>query len=159
MTTERGPYPWFTDACIEAFAFLVSKYGFIGPKVKQAAYERYVSYEKPDRIVSIYYEPGLLPLVELFYPTREIKNRYIPHLTPNYLFNVDYMHEFHAQLHNLAGGQKYAEFDALVKKQGDELRRDMLEYLKSQADALESQERSFLLGEKPNKSKFKNSPY
>jgi hypothetical protein len=73
-------FPWFDKPCIEAFSFLVSRYGFEEPEIRQLGRECFISYRKGNRWVSIAYEPYSVPIVELFYPTHDIKNRRIPRL-------------------------------------------------------------------------------
>lgn len=73
-------FPWFVIPCIEAFHYLVERYGFKSPKIEQLGRECFVQYQKNNRTVSIAYEPGNIPIVELFHPTEEMKNRTIPKL-------------------------------------------------------------------------------
>jgi hypothetical protein len=73
-------FPWFVNPCLEAFSFLQSRYSFDAPEIQQLGRECYVRYRKGDRWVSIAYEPGMVPIVELFHPTRDMKDRRIPRL-------------------------------------------------------------------------------
>ena len=71
-------FPHFVEPCLEAFRFLETRFGFAPPVVEQLGRECYVWYSKGDRWVSIAYEPGQSPIVELFHPTRELKHRRFP---------------------------------------------------------------------------------
>ena len=73
-------FPWFVIPCLEAFGFLQSRYGFDAPVVEQLGRECFIGYRKDTRWVSIAYEPGCVPIVELFHPTDDIKDRRIPQL-------------------------------------------------------------------------------
>ena len=73
-------FPWFVNPCLQAFSYLQSRYGFQAPVVEQLGRECFVRYRKGNRWVSISYEPGLVPIVELFYPSPDIKHRRIPRL-------------------------------------------------------------------------------
>jgi hypothetical protein len=58
----------FEAACREAFRFLVERFGFAEPEVERLGHESIVKFHKGARTVSIAYEPGPGPIVELFYP-------------------------------------------------------------------------------------------
>ena len=58
----------FTQACIDAFAFLVGRFGFDEPEVESIGRETYVRYHRKNQTVSIAWEAGMAPIVELFYP-------------------------------------------------------------------------------------------
>jgi hypothetical protein len=73
-------FPFFVTPCLEAFRFLETRFGFDTPVVEQLGRECFIRYRKGDRWVSIAYEPGLVPIVELFHPTLDIKCRRIPRL-------------------------------------------------------------------------------
>ncbi|MGH2360991.1 MAG: hypothetical protein ACRDGM_10705 [bacterium] len=73
-------FSWFVTPCLEAFSFLESRFYFEAPVVEQLGRECFIRYRKGDRWVAIAYEPGSVPIVELFHPTREIKHRRIPRL-------------------------------------------------------------------------------
>ncbi len=72
---------WFAIACEQPFSFLVQKYGFSGPIETRGGNEFTVSYTRKNKTVSISIEPFSSPIVELFYPTTELKNRRIPRQT------------------------------------------------------------------------------
>ena len=72
--------PWFVTPCLEAFSYLESRFHFDAPVVEQLGRECFIRYRKGDRWVSIAYEPGSIPIVELFHPTDDIKHRRIPRL-------------------------------------------------------------------------------
>jgi hypothetical protein len=73
-------FPFFVTPCLEAFQFLQTRFGFDAPVVEQLGRECFIRYRKSDRWVSIAYEPGSVPIVELFHPTDDIKHRRIPRL-------------------------------------------------------------------------------
>ena len=70
--------PYFVEPCFEAFHFLETRFGFAAPVVEQLGRECFIWYGKGDRWVSIAYEPGSVPIVELFHPTRDLKHRRFP---------------------------------------------------------------------------------
>lgn len=113
-------FPWFVTPCLEAFHFLESRYGFDKPVVEQLGRECFIRYRKGDRLVSIAYEPGCPPIVELFYPSHEMKNRRIPKLN--------------------TGIENIKKF-----KDTDETAQHLTLHI--QAKDLESKERDFLTGE------------
>ncbi|MBC2600640.1 hypothetical protein [Puniceicoccus vermicola] len=76
----KSAFPQFEKPCLEAFQFLVERYGFEEPIIEQLGRECFIRYEKENRIVSIAYEPYSIPIVELFSPTHEMKNRRIPRI-------------------------------------------------------------------------------
>ena len=139
----RDPYPWFTGPCVKAFGRLSSEFGFSSPTVEQIGHERYVVFEKSGHIVSVVYEPGHLPLIELFYPTRAPQNRRIPSLQVS---DVPALNAFNAEFHRLYRAQRYGEADRLLESRGPDLEPDMEQYLVSQFKLLEEQERKFVLG-------------
>ena len=55
-------------ACCDAFAFLVAQCGFAEPEIEAIGREQFVRFHRADSTVSIAWEPGLSPIVELFYP-------------------------------------------------------------------------------------------
>ena len=73
-------FPFFVTPCLEVFQFLETRFGFDAPVVEQLGRECFIRYRKGDRWVSIAYEPGLVPIVELFHPIHDIKHRRIPRL-------------------------------------------------------------------------------
>lgn len=87
-------FPFFVTPCLEAFRFLETRFGFSAPEVEQFGRECVIRYRKGDRWVSIAYEPGAVPIVELFHPTEDIKHRRIPRLkrglaNPNRFIDTD----------------------------------------------------------------------
>lgn len=64
-------YPHFVEACESAFSILIEQYAFQPPKVEQIGRECFIRYIKENHIVSIAFEYGSLPIVELFYPSSE----------------------------------------------------------------------------------------
>lgn len=68
-------YPWFLKACLEAFGFLQTRYGFDKPVLQPIGHDCYVRYQKGDRWVSIGYRIGCKPVVELYHPSCHIKHR------------------------------------------------------------------------------------
>lgn len=71
-------FPWFVNPCLEAFSFLQTRFGFEAPVVEQLGRECVIQYRKGNRWVSIAYEPGAFPIVELFYPSLDIRHRRFP---------------------------------------------------------------------------------
>ncbi len=110
-------FPWFVTPCLEAFSFLESRFGFESPVVEQLGRECFIYYRKTDHWVSIAYEPGSVPIVELFHPTRDIKHRRIPRLQSG-----------------LANPRRFADTDESQQRQT----------LQAQAASLETVERGFL---------------
>jgi hypothetical protein len=73
-------FPFFVTPCLESFHFLETRYGFDAPVVEQLGRECFIRYRKGGHWVSIAYEPGSSPIVELFHPPLEIKHRRISRL-------------------------------------------------------------------------------
>lgn len=73
-------FPWFVTPCLEAFGYLESRFGFDAPVVEQLGRECYISYRRGDRWVSIVYEPGSPPFVQLFHPTHDYEHVRVPRL-------------------------------------------------------------------------------
>ena len=73
-------FPWFVNPCLEVFSYLERRYHFDPPIIEQLGRECFVRYRKGNRWVSIAYEPGSVPIVELFHPTEDMKDRRIPRL-------------------------------------------------------------------------------
>jgi hypothetical protein len=140
------PYPWFTRPCLKAFGRLSSELGFSSPTVEQLAQERYVVFEKSGYFVSIVFEPGHLPLIELFCPTRALQNRRIPRL---HVPDVATLGAFNAEFHRLCRAQRYEEADRLLQDRGPVLESDLEQYLVSLCNLLTEQERNFLLAAPP----------
>ena len=113
-------FPWFVNPCLHAFSYLQTRYGFEAPVVEQLGRECFIRYRKGNRWVSIAYEPGLVPIVELFYPSPEIKHRRIPRLEIG-----------------LATPKRFRDIDESQQRQT----------LQAQAADLETKEAEFLLGE------------
>lgn len=139
------PYPWFVNPCKKTLGYLVTEHGFTGPAVKQYAHEVYVEYQKSDRWVSVVYEIGHYPLVEFFHPTREIKNRRIPHLHVE-SSDLTLTGTFHKKYHKLCRGQKYAEADSLAKDFVLDAEKEIAIYMNRIAVALYEQEQDFIQG-------------
>jgi hypothetical protein len=110
-------FPWFVTPCLEAFSFLESRFHFDAPVVEQLGRECFIRYRKSDRWVSIAYEPGSVPIVELFHPTPDIKHRRIPRLKSG-----------------LANPRRFEDTDEVQQRQT----------LQAQAADLETVEREFL---------------
>lgn len=113
-------FPWFVNPCLDAFSYLQGRYGFEAPVVEQLGRECFVRYRKGNRWVSIAYEPGLVPIVELFYPSPDIKHRSIPRLKTG-----------------LAKPKRFRDIDESQQRQT----------LQAQAADLETKEAEFLMGE------------
>src|ERR1039458_5327006 len=73
-------FPWFVNPCLEAFSYLESRFGFDAPVIEQLGRECFIRYCKGSRWVSVAYEPGCVPIVELFHPSLDIKHCRIPRL-------------------------------------------------------------------------------
>ena len=58
----------FATECTAQFAGLVSLFGFSPPLTESIGRECFVRYNKGERTVSIAWEPGGTPIVELFFP-------------------------------------------------------------------------------------------
>ena len=110
-------FPFFVNPCLEAFRFLETRFGFDAPEVEQIGRECFIRYRKDDRWVSIAYEPGVVPIVEVFHPTHDIKHRRIPRLKSG-----------------LANPRRFADTDEAQQRQT----------LQAQAADLETVEREFL---------------
>ena len=59
----------FEQAARQAFGFLCDRFGFQSPETERLGRESYVRFRKGSRTVSIAWEPGSAPIVELFLPT------------------------------------------------------------------------------------------
>ena len=110
-------FPWFVTPCLEAFSYLVGSFGFDSSVIEQLGRECFIQYRKGCRWVSIAYEPGSVPIVELFYQTADIKHRRIPRLS-----------------HGLANPRKFTDTDETQQRQT----------LQAQASDLDAKESGFL---------------
>jgi hypothetical protein len=110
-------FPWFVNPCLQAFRFLQTRYGFDAPEVEQLGRECFIRYRKDNRWVSIAYEACSIPIVELFYPSRDMRHRRIPRLHSG-----------------LANPKKFADTDEAQQRQT----------LQAQAADLEAKEKEFL---------------
>ncbi len=68
----------FTEACITAFEILVERYDFSQPEIEPIGREMFVRYHKGNRTISVAYEPGCAPIVELFYSAAETGEPPVP---------------------------------------------------------------------------------
>ena len=68
----------FEKSVIDNFRFLQDKYGFSTPVAKDYGREIFVRYERDNQTVSISYEFGMSPLIEIFYPSTESEEKSIP---------------------------------------------------------------------------------
>ncbi|MBL8091842.1 MAG: hypothetical protein KF758_15815 [Anaerolineales bacterium] len=73
----------FEKTVKENFYFLQDKYGFLAPVVTDYGREIYVKYERGNQTVSISYEFGSNPLIEIFYPSNETGDKSIPWASKN----------------------------------------------------------------------------
>jgi hypothetical protein len=71
----------FEKAVIDNFRFLQDRYGFSAPASEDFGREIFVRYERANQTVSISYEFGSSPLVEIFYPSEETGAAPIPWAT------------------------------------------------------------------------------
>jgi len=65
-------------ACRRHFAFLVERFGFEPPEIKQLGRETFVQYHRGDCTVSIAWEAGMTPILELFHPPRSRDEPVVP---------------------------------------------------------------------------------
>ena len=61
----------FNKTVIDSFRFLQDRYGFSAPVSEDFGREIVVRYERGYQTVSISYEFGSSPLIEIFYPSKE----------------------------------------------------------------------------------------
>ena len=61
----------FEKSVIDKFQFLQTRYGFSAPVTKDFGREIFVNYERANQTVSISYEYGSSPTIEIFYPSEE----------------------------------------------------------------------------------------
>lgn len=73
----------FAGASISAFRTLVDEFKYDAPEIEQGGREVYVRYHKGARTVSIAYEPGSAPCVELFHPPTDPSEQPVPWATRN----------------------------------------------------------------------------
>lgn len=64
-------YGWYEAAARRAFHALTERFGFAHPQTERLGRESYVRFRKGTRFVSIAWEPGTAPIVELFLPSAE----------------------------------------------------------------------------------------
>ena len=63
------PFEAFEQSCATAFDFLRERFAFRPPEIERIGRESYVYFHKGPRTVSISWEPGGPPIVELFFPS------------------------------------------------------------------------------------------
>jgi len=68
----------FENTVTDNFRFLLDKYGFSAPITEDFGREIFVKYERVNQTVSISYEFGSSPLIEIFYPSTESEEKSIP---------------------------------------------------------------------------------
>jgi len=68
----------FERACSKAFGFLCHRFAFAEPEFEQIGREAYVRFHKGALTVSIAWEPGAPPLVELFLPAHNSGEPQVP---------------------------------------------------------------------------------
>ncbi len=117
----------FETACRSAFRDLVERFGFDEPEVESIGRETYVRYHKGPRTVSIAYEGGTEPIVELFYPSSETGEKPVPWAARG---EVQYSRRIpRLKVQESSGGGSSS---------------GLQRYLAASLNALESAERSFL---------------
>jgi hypothetical protein len=116
----------FADACREAFGRLCERYAFADPEVESIGREQFVRYHRGNQTVSIAYEAGSVPIVELFYPPEETAERPVDWAKRN---NVDRTR----RIPRLRTGVPFSDS-----------RGNFAEYLRACASALEEVERQWL---------------
>jgi hypothetical protein len=117
----------FVRTCCSAFRRLVDDYGFAEPVIEPLGRETFVRYLKGHREVSIAYEPGLAPIVELFYPSSETGER------PTYW----------AEEKGVERTRRFPRY-RIAERFKDSDPTSFARYLEATADALERVEREFL---------------
>jgi hypothetical protein len=117
----------FTVACLNAFRFLVDRYGFLEPEVEPLGRETFVRYHRRNHTVSVAYEPPSPPLVELFYPSAETGEREVPWAERNGIARTRRIPRLNVEVPFIEG--EHSNLDR---------------YLESSAHALERQERKWL---------------
>lgn len=117
----------FVRTCCSAFRRLVDEYGFAEPVIEPLGRETFVRYLKGSREVSIAYEPGLRPIVELFYPSSETGERPIPWAERKGVQRT-------RRIPRLQVAERFKDKDSA----------SFARYLEASAGALEREERAFL---------------
>ena len=117
----------FTESCCEAFRFLLERFGFTEPECKTIGRETYVQFERGNQAVSIAYEPGCNPIVELFYSCVEADEFHTPWAAKDGTPRARRIPSLHV--------------DELFDENDPEVVR---RYLRASAEALEEEEREWL---------------
>lgn len=73
----------FAEVVVENFQFLQLRYGFSAPTTEDFGREIFISYDRNVQSVSISYEYGNTPLIEIFYPVPEFAETSIPWASKN----------------------------------------------------------------------------
>lgn len=73
----------FKEAVTNNFSFLKTKYGFSEPVFEDLGREVYIRFNREDQTVSISYEFGSSPLIEIFYPSSETGDKPVPWASKN----------------------------------------------------------------------------
>jgi hypothetical protein len=63
------------ESCCKAFAYLVDRFGFAEPEAETIGREQYVCFHRGNSTVSIAWEAGAQPIVELFHPPANATER------------------------------------------------------------------------------------
>jgi hypothetical protein len=66
------------EECARTFAFLEERYGFSAPETKRIGNETFVLFHKGMKTISISWEIGSAPLIELFYPPSSSAEKAVP---------------------------------------------------------------------------------
>ena len=74
---------FFEQTVISNFRFLQDHYGFSTPVMEDYGREIFIRYERDKQTVSISFEFGSSPLVEIFYPSAETREPPIPWASRN----------------------------------------------------------------------------
>jgi hypothetical protein len=78
QASKRFDKKLFEKAVIDSFHFLQDRYGFSAPVANDYGREIFVKYERGNQTVSVSYEYGMTPLIEIFYPSVETGDRPVP---------------------------------------------------------------------------------
>ena len=113
----------FEEACVDAFRPMVDVFGFDEPKVERIGCESYVRYHCGAQTVSISFEDGMSPIVELFYPIEGTSERPV----------------FWAERNGVARGRRIPRL--IVKEKFSP--GNLSAYLRAEQQALETNEADF----------------
>jgi hypothetical protein len=102
--------------CVAAFQYLCDDYGFDSPRLVQSGREENLYFTKGNRTVSINWEPGAFPLVELFYPDTTIEHCRIPHIRPSIGRGKNAMNAYLARAMSLTFSRSMLKHSGTMKR-------------------------------------------